>query len=560
MSLDLPFSDKLRKNYIAQLGEEAGIKTVIEHQRTVIQELDVELEDVDQAITALTSRKTIMIDRRDTHQQFIDDHRSLLFGVLHLPEDILSKIFMESVPPRGQWPRIHPIVQITHVCRQWRDSAPANPMLWTTLEVNNLSIPTVGRGGEPDLGRFERWMGRLADMFPILISRAGGFPLILAVHAEDPAFHQVMPSYARSVLPVLNILRESRWGKISLHLTAHYPDSPLLSLLHFGVQSCESLRAASLTLCSYGASLASAGGIAGHLNVDDMKQLSMLHLDINKITLLQARIRWGSLTGLHLSRALPARDLLGILAQCPILTRFSTTVANSSTSPQLLLPEQRVTLAHLHTLKIVGETGEIAHGLVLPSLSALQVMEVRTGRSDTSIPQWLRSYGSQLQEVSFSYDRLDAPALLGCLNDASAVISLEIGPCPIAPIPRRGAAKELFSSLHRYALDALTVKQGDSGAFTPVCPKLENIIVHAPDMKTRIGKWCEFLASRRRSMEGAAAFLKTAEIRLPDPVYCVEQIAVLTKHLEVHDGLAKRGISFHGIKFLIEKDVHWADY
>ncbi|TEB21028.1 hypothetical protein FA13DRAFT_1834776 [Coprinellus micaceus] len=126
MSLDSPFSDKLRKNYIAQPGEEAGIRTVIEDQRTVIRELDVELEDIDQAITALTSRKTLMIDRRDTHQQFIDDHRSLLFGVLHLPEDILSKIFMESVPPHGQWPRIHPIIQITHVCRQWRDSAWVN--------------------------------------------------------------------------------------------------------------------------------------------------------------------------------------------------------------------------------------------------------------------------------------------------------------------------------------------------------------------------------------------------------------------------------------------------
>lgn len=93
MSLDSSFSDKLRKNHIAQPEEEAGIRAVIEHHRTIVRELDVQEEEIDQAITALLERKGAVRGIRDTHQKFIDDHQSLLSSVLHLPEDVLSKMF-----------------------------------------------------------------------------------------------------------------------------------------------------------------------------------------------------------------------------------------------------------------------------------------------------------------------------------------------------------------------------------------------------------------------------------------------------------------------------------
>ncbi|TEB18621.1 hypothetical protein FA13DRAFT_1745471 [Coprinellus micaceus] len=556
MSLDSPFSDKLRKNYIAQPEEEAGIGAVIEHHRTIVHELDVQEKEIDQAITALLERKGAVRGIRDTHQKFIDDHQSLLSSVLHLPEDVLSKIFMDSVPPEYQWPRIHPIVQISHVCRQWRDSALSNPMLWISLDVANISLPRLRPEGEPDLLRFVRRMGRLADMLPVLISRAGGFPLTLTIHAEDPTSRHMMPAYAESVLPVLNALRDSRWGKICLRLAPRYQDSPLLDLLQLGAQSRESLRYASLTLFPYGDPLTSEGDIIDHLNLDNTGQLSGLHLNIARVSLLKLRIRWGSITELSLSAVPPARGLLEILAQCPNLTRFTATVAGFVPPPH---PQEKVTLSHLHSLSIAGEIGEIAHGLVLPSLSFFKAIELPMGGFDTSIPQCLRSYGSQLQKVAFSYDRLAPPTLLNCLKNASSVISLEIGPCPFIPSPgERPMTNKAFSHLHQYALYVLTVKQDDSGAFRPVCPKLENIIVHAPDVNTEVEEWAEFLASRRRSMEGAAAFLKSAEIRLPPPGPG-ESVVAPSMHDRVCDELAKRGVKIQGIKFLVEESPVWSN-
>ncbi|MEJ1862584.1 hypothetical protein, partial [Escherichia coli] len=89
------------------------------------------------------------------------------------------------------------------------------------------------------------------------------------------------------------------------------------------------------------------------------------------------------------------------------------------------------------------------------------------------------------------------------------------------------------------------------------CPKLENLIVHAPDLKTEIGEWAELFASRRGSLQGAPTFLKAAQIRLPDPGYA-EQVTVLSKYLGVYSELTRRGLSIHGIEFLLEEDVRWA--
>jgi hypothetical protein len=112
MSLNSPFSDRLRKNYIAQPEEEAGIETVIEHKRTLIRDLDIELKDIDKAMKALVVRKEAILCRRHAHQTFVDDHQFLLSGILHLPEDVLSKISEDLLPSDGEWPSTHPIIPI----------------------------------------------------------------------------------------------------------------------------------------------------------------------------------------------------------------------------------------------------------------------------------------------------------------------------------------------------------------------------------------------------------------------------------------------------------------
>jgi hypothetical protein len=186
-------------------------------------------------------------------------------------------------------------------------------------------------------------------------------------------------------------------------------------------------------------------------------------------------------------------------------------------------------------------------------------MEMSNHRLESAVPQWFRTYGAQLKRVAFNYDCIDVPALLSCFKYLSGAVSLEVGPSPKPPDRDPGDEGEALSIGHRTILGALTVERNDAG--TPIfrCPKLEILIVHAPDLKTEIGEWAELFASRRGSLQGAPTFLKAAQIRLPDPGYA-EQVTVLSKYSGVYGELARRGVSTHGIEFLLEKDVRWADY
>ncbi|TEB24643.1 hypothetical protein FA13DRAFT_1777734 [Coprinellus micaceus] len=547
-SLDSPYSDKLRKNYIAQPKEEAGIRMVIKHHRTVVREMNLQLEDINQAIIALFEEK-----RAIQGLSMTTNPSSPAFFIF---PKTFSRKSSRSWPADAHWPRIHPIVQISHVCRQWRENALSNPMLWTTLEVKNLSLPEPRLGIEPDLQRFQRRMERSADMFPVLISRAAGFPMTLSIRAEDPTGQHTVPAYARSVLPVIIVLRENRWEKMNLYLTPRHPDSPLLQFLQFDPRSYQSLHDVSVIFTPD--SVSSAPGIVGRLNLHDLEHLSVLHLDLEQVNPLDIGIRWKLLTEIHLYTTLNSADTLRLMAQCPNLTRLTTGTCDDMNPLLVLHPQHSVTMSFLRTLRLVGETGRLLQRVALPALSSLQLMEMSSFQLHSTAPQWLRAYGAQLQRVAFNYDRLNPSSILDCLKDLSAAVSLEIGPSPSLMDRGGGPGDDALSMAHRAALGALTLKLGEAGTPVLVCPKLENIIIHSPNFSTEVGEWVELLASRRGSIRGAVAFIKTVEIRLPDPGYA-EQDTVLAKHSEIYDGLTMRGVSIHGIKVLVEKHARWAD-
>ncbi|TEB19012.1 hypothetical protein FA13DRAFT_1581998, partial [Coprinellus micaceus] len=100
-----------------------------------IRELDSKLAAIDKAIAHLEAQRMEAIQRRNDHQTFSDGHCALLSSVLRLSPDILSSIFTDLVPFYEEWAMQagippHPIVQISHVCRQFRAIALSTPMLW----------------------------------------------------------------------------------------------------------------------------------------------------------------------------------------------------------------------------------------------------------------------------------------------------------------------------------------------------------------------------------------------------------------------------------------------
>ena len=100
----------------------------------------------------------------------------------------------------------------------------------------------------------------------------------LTVRAADPIFKHTMQDYTKAVSPVISILRECRYDKIWFYLTPRFPDSPLLELLSFSPESCESLRDATLSFDLDSAPIAQ--DIVDSINLDNTEQLSALCLEM----------------------------------------------------------------------------------------------------------------------------------------------------------------------------------------------------------------------------------------------------------------------------------------
>ncbi|TEB18625.1 hypothetical protein FA13DRAFT_1568084, partial [Coprinellus micaceus] len=132
---DSPFADRLRTNYIPSPEEEPGIRNIIEQHCATVRELDSKPAAIDKTIADPEAHRRETMQRRDDHHTFADAHQALLSCVLRLPLDILSDIFMDLAPDSGEWhiqqrTLPHPIIWISHVCRQFRAIALSRPMLW----------------------------------------------------------------------------------------------------------------------------------------------------------------------------------------------------------------------------------------------------------------------------------------------------------------------------------------------------------------------------------------------------------------------------------------------
>ena len=99
------------------------------------------------------------------HVQYLKSYRNSLTPVSRLPHILLTDIFIlihQSEPSDNVFShRSPPCLQISHVCRAWRDSALQCPLLWTNI-----------------LFRPPEWT-------PIMLERSRTAPLRVGIHVED---------------------------------------------------------------------------------------------------------------------------------------------------------------------------------------------------------------------------------------------------------------------------------------------------------------------------------------------------------------------------------------
>ncbi|KIM34837.1 hypothetical protein M413DRAFT_450033 [Hebeloma cylindrosporum] len=124
-----PFSSHIGTHYTPTSDEANQIKGFISAKIARIAEVDQEIEK----LKALRSDLTLEIE----------DHRSLLSPIHHLPVDVLQEIFAACLPITH-----NPVVSryeapllLTQVCRNWRDIVLSTPHFWSAIHIPIPSLP-----------------------------------------------------------------------------------------------------------------------------------------------------------------------------------------------------------------------------------------------------------------------------------------------------------------------------------------------------------------------------------------------------------------------------------
>ncbi|KAK7051951.1 hypothetical protein R3P38DRAFT_2762412 [Favolaschia claudopus] len=157
----------------------------MQEDRNLLVTQDSEILNIQDQIVALLEELFVLREAQTTVQRRLQSYK---YPVLSLPNEIVSEIFLHTIP---DYPNRPPIVgnfspfRLTHVCRKWREIVIATRRLWRAIEV------IEGEGVPVD---------KYGSMAAVWLERSGCFPLSIRTgHAGDweTSFSVLLPHRAR---------------------------------------------------------------------------------------------------------------------------------------------------------------------------------------------------------------------------------------------------------------------------------------------------------------------------------------------------------------------------
>ncbi|KAF8908390.1 hypothetical protein CPB85DRAFT_791028 [Mucidula mucida] len=196
-----PF-ERLRTSNLAATDEE-----IFHVQRTILPTISDDISSIDAKLAALRKVIPSMEEEREALQQVQKKYSSLITLHRALPVEILSKIFLDTLPYSlyiNAFDASEPIWQLSHVCQRWRNVVLSLRSLWSTMVICF-----------PEAAQHEGHVQRLEA----IIQRSLHGPLDLSL-IGDCSDQSSNPSIQKRMFEI--IFAESyRWRKVDL------PDSQM---------------------------------------------------------------------------------------------------------------------------------------------------------------------------------------------------------------------------------------------------------------------------------------------------------------------------------------------
>jgi hypothetical protein len=122
----------------------------LEADRARVADLEAQISYLERSLSALRIEKTLVQERLDSYK----------YPVLELPNEIVSDIFMQFLPPYPLFPPlIGPLspTLLTQICRRWREIALGTPALWSAITSyhDSINIPF-----DLAIHAFDIWLNR----------------------------------------------------------------------------------------------------------------------------------------------------------------------------------------------------------------------------------------------------------------------------------------------------------------------------------------------------------------------------------------------------------------
>ncbi|KAF8072233.1 hypothetical protein FPV67DRAFT_1749262, partial [Lyophyllum atratum] len=126
--MDSPFLHRLKTNYDPTDSECQHIRQIISKTLEQKSRLDVEIAQLKATLEDLCLQQQKM-------DEYVNDHRTLISGILRLPAELTQRIFFWCLPRSRNSvmsAREAPML-LGRVCRAWRHISHSCPILWSSL-------------------------------------------------------------------------------------------------------------------------------------------------------------------------------------------------------------------------------------------------------------------------------------------------------------------------------------------------------------------------------------------------------------------------------------------
>lgn len=424
--------------------------------RAALRQMNVDLSHFDDEINQVQSLLQRLLGTKASIEVRIRQHEPLISPLRQLPPEILSQIFLTSIPRKEDLPNFKKVCEYRRavllpgsICAWWRKTAMSTPRLWSHIEVC-FTEDENERPGE--VGLFETWL-----------SRSGTCPL--SVYLQSPRLQtepHPMLAICRSIAS-----RSDRIESANLHLSQCFLDA--LRAIQGNLPILERLQLEDKTARPEPEdSILSRPPIVLFDTAPSLRRLDINFQtpDLFGMPSWQAiSVPWKQLTSLSLSVESSCNDYYSVFSQTPNLVDCQL----YTKGPSAPLPSQSIRLFYLRSIECYsgGDISDLLDCLELPELISFAFISW----SDAAV--WPhRSVISLMSRSSCSLQTLDVTLnepsspfsedqLITILQHTSSLrhlrlaglAAVSLGQETLRRLRRQPHAQELVPKLEHFALD-----------------------------------------------------------------------------------------------------------